>query len=142
MLEISEHANILQEVCKMNLTFGQYVEMKRKEKKINLRKLAELLDNMAPAYLSDIEKGHRYPPDKDKIEKIIEVLQLTQEEANTLYDLAALAKKHSVSPDLPEYIMGNETLRAALRKARDINAGDEEWKKVIEMLEAKEKESN
>jgi transcriptional regulator with XRE-family HTH domain len=142
MLEISEHANVLQEVCKMNLTFGQYVEMKRKEKKINLRKLAELLDNMAPAYLSDIEKGHRYPPDKDKIEKIIEVLQLTQEEANTLYDLAALAKKHSVSPDLPEYIMGNETLRAALRKARDINAGDEEWKKVIEMLEAKEKESN
>mgnify|MGYP003796660365 FL=1 len=142
MLEISEHAIILQEVCKMNLTFGQYVEMKRKEKKINLRKLAELLDNMAPAYLSDIEKGHRYPPDKDKIEKIIEVLQLTQEEANTLYDLAALAKKHSVSPDLPEYIMGNETLRAALRKARDINAGDEEWKKVIEMLEAKEKESN
>jgi transcriptional regulator with XRE-family HTH domain len=142
MLEISEHADILQEVCKMSLTFGQYVEMKRKEKKINLRKLAELLDNMAPAYLSDIEKGHRYPPDKDKIEKIIEVLQLTQEEANTLYDLAALAKKHSVSPDLPEYIMGNETLRAALRKARDINAGDEEWKKVIEMLEAKEKESN
>lgn len=142
MSEISEHADILQEVCKMSLTFGQYVEMKRKEKKINLRKLAELLDNMAPAYLSDIEKGHRYPPDKDKIEKIIEVLQLTQEEANTLYDLAALAKKHSVSPDLPEYIMGNETLRAALRKARDINAGDEEWKKVIEMLEAKEKESN
>lgn len=142
MLEISEHADMLQEVCKMSLTFGQYVEMKRKEKKINLRKLAELLDNMAPAYLSDIEKGHRYPPDKDKIEKIIEVLQLTQEEANTLYDLAALAKKHSVSPDLPEYIMGNETLRAALRKARDINAGDEEWKKVIEMLEAKEKESN
>ena len=73
----------------MGLTFGKFVEMKRKEKQINLRKLAELLDNMAPAYLSDIEKGNRYPPDKDKIEKIVEVLQLTQEVAHTLFDLAA-----------------------------------------------------
>ena len=126
----------------MELAFGKFVEMKRKEKQINLRKLAELIDNMDPAYLSDIEKGNRYPPDKDKIDKIVEVLQLTQEETNTLFDLAALAKKHTVSPDLPDYIMGNETIRAALRKARDINAGDEEWKKVIEMLEAKEKGSD
>lgn len=122
----------------MDYSFGQYVEIKRKEKKINLRKLAELI-KIAPAYMSDIEKGNRYPPDKDKITKIAEVLELSPEETNTLFDLAAMAKKNTVSPDLPEYIMGNETLRMALRKARDINAGDDDWLKVIEMLEAKEK---
>lgn len=122
----------------MDYSFGQYVEIKRKEKKINLRKLAELI-KIAPAYMSDIEKGNRYPPDKDKITKIAEVLELSSEETNTLFDLAAMAKKNTVSPDLPEYIMGNETLRMALRKARDINAGDDDWLKVIEMLEAKEK---
>jgi len=118
--------------------FGEYVKEKRLEKGINLRKLAEILD-IVPAYMSDIEKGRRYPPDKDKIYKISEALNLSESETNKLFDLAALAKENTVSPDLPEYIMGNDTLRVALRKARDINADEDDWMKVIEMLEAKEK---
>lgn len=126
----------------MDTQFGEYVKTKRLEKNINLRKLAEILD-IVPAYMSDIEKGRRYPPDKDKIYKIVEALSLTEKETDELFDLAALAKDNSVSPDLPEYIMGNENLRVALRKARDINADEEDWMKVIEMLEQKEKgESN
>ena len=122
----------------MDTKFGEYVKEKRLEKGINLRKLAEILD-IVPAYMSDIEKGRRYPPDKDKIYKISEALNLSESETNKLFDLAALAKENTVSPDLPEYIMGNDTLRVALRKARDINADEDEWMKVIEMLEAKEK---
>jgi transcriptional regulator with XRE-family HTH domain len=122
----------------MDTQFGEYVKEKRLEKGINLRKLAEILD-IVPAYMSDIEKGRRYPPDKEKIYKISEALSLTESETNKLFDLAALAKENTVSPDLPEYIMGNDTLRVALRKARDINADEDDWSKVIEMLEAKEK---
>ena len=122
----------------MDTKFGEYVKEKRLEKGINLRKLAEILD-IVPAYMSDIEKGRRYPPDKDKIYKISEALNLSESETNKLFDLAALAKENTVSPDLPEYIMGNDTLRVALRKARDINADEDDWMKVIEMLEAKEK---
>ncbi|WP_100330386.1 helix-turn-helix domain-containing protein [Bacillus xiapuensis] len=122
----------------MDTQFGEYVKEKRLEKGINLRKLAEILD-IVPAYMSDIEKGRRYPPDKEKIYKIAEALSLTEIETNKLFDLAALAKENTVSPDLPEYIMGNDTLRVALRKARDINADEDDWSKVIEMLEAKEK---
>lgn len=126
--------------------FGQFIEAKRKEKQINLRQFAKLIDDMAPAYLSDIEKGNRYPPDKDKIEKMAAVLELSQEETNMLFDLAAFdrasvekEKASAVSPDLPEYIMSNEKLRVALRMARDKNAGDDDWLKVIEMLEADHK---
>lgn len=122
----------------MDTQFGEYVKEKRLEKGINLRKLAEILD-IVPAYMSDIEKGRRYPPDKEKIYKIAEALSLSEIETNKLFDLAALAKENTVSPDLPEYIMGNDTLRVALRKARDINADEDDWSKVIEMLEAKEK---
>lgn len=122
----------------MDTKFGEYIKAKRMEKGINLRKLAELL-GIVPAYMSDIEKGRRYPPDKEKLYKIAEVLHLTETETNTMFDLAALAKENTVSPDLPEYIMGSEKARYALRMARDINAGDQEWQKVIEMLEAKEK---
>jgi len=132
----------------MENRFGKSIELKRKEKGINLRKFAELIDNMAPAYLSDIEKGNRYPPDKDKISKMAQVLELTLEETAELYDLAAFdrasvekEKNSAVSPDLPEYIMSNEKLRVALRMARDSGAGDDAWIKVIEMLEKKEDQS-
>jgi len=125
----------------MNNEFGKFVEMKRKEQKINLRKLAEII-GIVPAYMSDIEKGNRYPPDKDKIYKIAEALSLTQEETSHLFDLAALAKENTVSPDLPAYIMSNEKLRVALRIARDVDADENDWIKVIEMLEAKDKKSD
>lgn len=124
----------------MNEQFGQFVRSKREEKKINLRKLAEILD-IAPAYMSDMEKARRYPPDKEKLAKIAEVLQLTEEEANLMYDYAALAKDNSVSPDLPGYIMETDNVRVALRKAKNMGMGDAEWLEVIKMLEEKEKES-
>lgn len=122
----------------MDTKFGEYVKAKRMEKEVNLRKLAELL-GIVPAYMSDIEKGRRYPPDKDKLYKIAEVLHLTESEANEMFDLAALAKENTVSPDLPEYIMGSEKARVALRMARDTNAGEKVWQEVIDMLEAREK---
>ena len=63
----------------MDDRFGKFVREKREEKKINLRKLAEILE-IAPAYMSDIEKSRRYPPDKEKIEKIAATLELTEED--------------------------------------------------------------
>jgi len=35
--------------------------------------------------------------------------------------------------------MGVGNLRTALRKARDINAGEDDWQKIIDMLENQEK---
>ena len=118
----------------MDERFGKFVREKREEKKINLRKLAEILD-IAPAYMSDIEKSRRYPPDKEKIEKIATTLELTEDEKNHLFDMAALAKDNTVSPDLPEYIMEHELVRVALRRARDVDAGKEEWEKVIKIFD-------
>lgn len=133
----------------MENRFGKFIEAKRKERGINLRKFAELIDNMAPAYLSDIEKGNRYPPDRDKIAKMANVLGLDAEETADLYDLAAFdrasvekEKSSAVSSDLPEYIMSSEKLRVALRMARDAGADDDDWIKVIEMLEGKDKQSD
>lgn len=119
----------------MENKFGEFVKAKRMEKGISLRKLAEELE-IVPAYMSDIEKGRRYPPDKEKIYKIAEVLTLDQEETDTLFDLAAYSRANGVSPDLSDYVMGVDNLRTALRKARDINAGEDDWQRIIDMLEA------
>ena len=117
--------------------FGKFIEKKRKGKNITLRGLASML-SIAPAYMSDIEKGHRYPPDKEKLDAMAEILELSEEEKNNMYDLAAGEKENTVSPDLPEYIMGTEKARVALRIARDTDATDATWQKVIDMLEAEQ----
>ena len=117
----------------MTGNFGKFIEKKRKEKSITLRGLASML-SIAPAYMSDIEKGHRYPPDKEKLEAMAEILELSEEEKNNMYDLAAGEKENTVSLDLSEYIMKNDKVRIALRMARDNNLGNETWQKMIDVL--------
>ena len=39
-----------------------------------------------------------------------------------------------LSADLPEYIMENDIVRAALRVAKEVDATDEEWQAFMEML--------
>ena len=61
--------------------FGKYIEQKRKEKNMTLRGLAAKLE-IAPAYMSDIEKGHRYPPDKDKLDQMADIRELAEDDKN------------------------------------------------------------
>ena len=113
------------------MTFGEYVKEKRLAKGVTLRRLAAEI-GIAPAYMSDIEKGHRYPPDINKLWGIAETLQLTVAEMDVMFDLAGKAKENTVSPDLPEYIMGNSQVRVALRMARDSGMGNDFWQELID----------
>lgn len=122
----------------MNGRFGEFISEKRKAKGITLRGLAAEI-GIAPAFMSDIEKGHRYPPKKETLDKIVHALNLNEEDINKMFDLAAEEKDNTVSPDLPEYIMNNDKVRVALRLARDSDASDKTWQKVIELLK---KENN
>ena len=53
--------------------FGAFIREKRTNQHITLRKLASDL-GIVPAYMSDIEKGRRYPPDKEKLFRMAEIL--------------------------------------------------------------------
>lgn len=121
----------------MNGAFGRFIEQKRKAMGMTLRGLAAEW-GIAPAFMSDIEKGHRYPPSRDKLYELARILKLNDEDKDTMFDLAAGERENGISPDLPEYIMGNDKARAALRMARDNNASEKTWQKVIELLEAEE----
>ncbi len=120
-----------------NITFGRFVTNKRKELEKTLRGLAGDL-GIAPAYMSDIEKDRRYPPDKEKLDAIAQILEMTEDEKNQMFDLAANARKNTVSPDLPDYIMSNDNVRVALRKAKSHNYTDIEWQKVIDLFDEEE----
>lgn len=126
---MSEKVNIMNT---QNLTFGEFLQRKREEKQITLRKMAEKLHMSAP-YLSDIEKGRRNPPEMEKLELIANILLLTDEEKSAMLDLAG-KMRNSVAPDLPEYIMGRDYVSAALRTARDLDAGEAEWTRFVDEL--------
>ena len=118
---------------KANATnFGAFLQAKREEKRITLRKMAEMLGYSAP-FLSDVEKDRRNPPELAKLEQIAKILDLTYEEQETMYNLAG-KKRDSVAPDLPEYIMSRDYVAAALRTARDLDAGEEEWLRFVQEL--------
>ena len=116
-------------------SFGEFLQTKRTEKKITIRKMGELVD-LSISYLIDIEKGRRNPPDLAKLEKIAEVLELTTEEKETLMNLAG-DMRETVAPDLPDYIRGRDYVAAALRTARDLDAGDEEWAQFVAELKSR-----
>ena len=84
--------------------------------------MAEMLHVSAP-YLSYIEKGRRNPPEMEKLGQISQILLLTDEEKSAMLDLAG-KMRNSVAPDLPEYIIGRDYVSAALRTARDLDAGE------------------
>ena len=114
------------------MNFGAFLQRKREEKGITLRKMAEMLGFSAP-FLSDVEKDRRNPPELAKLELIAQILELTYEEQETMYNLAG-KKRDSVAPDLPEYIMSRDYVAAALRTARDLDAGEEEWLRFVQEL--------
>lgn len=112
--------------------FGDFISRKRIEKKITIRKMADMLGVSAP-FLTDVEKDRRNPFDIEKLNQLAHILELTKEEKNEMLNLAG-KKRKAVAPDLSEYIMQRDYVSAALRTARDLDAGEEEWKHFVEEL--------
>jgi transcriptional regulator with XRE-family HTH domain len=116
--------------------FGDFIAKKRVERKITVRKMAEMLGVSAP-FLTDVEKDRRNPFDYEKLVKVADILQLSDEERDLMFDLAG-KKRDTVAPDLPDYIMDHDHVSAALRTARDLGAGEKEWNKFVEDLKKRE----
>lgn len=118
-----------------NNTFGKFLENKRKSLRITLKEMADRLDISSP-YLSDVEKGRRDSFDLEKLMKVAEILELTEDEKSEMMDLAG-RQRNTVAPDLPEYILNTKGVSVALRRARDLDAKEEDWLKFIEQIENK-----
>jgi len=116
-------------------TFGAFLKARRKEKEITVRYMAELVGIAVGSYC-DIESGRNYPPAKEVLERMIEVLKISGKDQQTFYDLAGKARS-AAPPDLTGYINETPKARFALRVAKE-RATDEDWQKFINDLEKKE----
>ena len=117
----------------MYSNIGEFICQKRLERNYTLRELANML-SISLTYLADIEHDRRNPMDREKLEELASVLNLTQEEIEEMYDLVG-KKRREVAPDLTDYVVDNSYVSYALRRARDAGAGEEDWKKMVESLE-------
>lgn len=115
--------------------FGEFLQHKREDKGITLRRMAEMLGVSAP-FLSDVEKGRRNSLEMDKLVLLKQILVMSDDEYQTMLNLAGKQRK-TVAPDLPEYIMDRDYVSAALRTARDLDAGEAEWQRFVEELKKK-----
>lgn len=113
-------------------SFGEVLHLLREKKDVTLRELARKINVSAP-FLSDVEKGRRAPLTAERLEAVVSALNLDKDEERELYDAAGRQRK-TIAPDLPDYIMEHEYVSAALRTARDLDAGEEEWQKFIDDL--------
>ena len=112
-------------------TFGDFLIAKRMEREMSARQLAIKLDFSA-VYICDIEKNRRPVPD-EILEQLPLLLHLNEAETEEMYDLAARSR-HTVSADLPEYIMEKDIVRAALRTAKKHNVTDKQWEDFIRRI--------
>ena len=106
-------------------SFGRFLYSKRAPL-MTLREFSARVDK-SPSFMCDLENERRDPPNRELLEKIVEVLSLDEADSTTLFDLAGKGREE-VSADLPDYIMNSEvsdTVRLALRTAKRSHASVE-----------------
>lgn len=116
----------------MNEAFGIYIRQRREELGLSLRFVAQQI-GMAPAYLSDVERGHRYAPPDKFLTALEQVLEITPAQKDEFYDLAGKCRNDGY-PDLREYIDSTDIARVALRRARDYKISDRQWQAFIDSM--------
>ena len=113
-------------------TFGDFIRMKRKERNMTIKDIIKLVKT-SEAYYSFIEASERKAPKQEVLDRIVEILELTEDERIQLFDLAGKTRG-IVATDLSDYIISNSYAREALRKARDNKVGQELWQRFIASL--------
>lgn len=121
--------------------YGEFIKKKRGEKKISLRQMARDL-NISVSYLSDLEQGIKLPPNskddnyKDLVDRIFNYLSMSDEEKNHCLDLSdkELINKGHVSNDITDYMGKTPMATMALRRAKENNLTDDDWKKIFDNM--------
>jgi len=113
-----------------NKTFGNHIKTLRATRNIGQREMARLVGISAP-YLNDIENNKRFPPRKEIIKKIANVLEANLE---NLYDLAGRAK-NKIPPDIPDIIKKYKEIPSLLRVIKKSGLTDAEIRKIKRKVE-------
>ena len=112
-------------------TFGEYVKELRQKLGISLREVARRIE-IEPSYLSDIERGRRNAPAKDKLEKLASILEIPESEQYKFYDLAKVGKSVEIAEDVKDIISENDKIPALCRIIKEKGTNIDKLIKEIE----------
>ncbi|MCP3660802.1 MAG: helix-turn-helix domain-containing protein [Bacteroidetes bacterium] len=113
-------------------TFGSFLKQLRIKNSFSLRAFASIIE-IAPSYLSDIEQGKRNAPAKERLERMIKALNLTEKETEKFYDLARQGKKVEIAEDVQKIILEDDTIPVLCRKIKQKNY---DVKKLIKRIDS------
>ena len=119
-------------------TFGSYLKSRMESLNMSLRGLASEL-KVSAAYISDIEKGNRYAPSQEKLVRLMEILQIPEDDQQAFSDLASATHGFSYG-DINPYLGRQPHARVALRKAEKLGLSDSFWISVVEQMDQAEAE--
>lgn len=90
--------------------FGSFFQMKRIEKGYTLREFCKTF-KLDPGNISKMERGLLNPPSKERLEKLVEYLEIEKgsDDWHEMYDRAA-----TVRGQIPEEILDNDELMKSL----------------------------
>lgn len=109
--------------------FGQYIRKLRTDRGLSLRELSDQL-GISPYYLSYIENGTKFNPNKRVIARMFIALKMNKSEIEHFLDLHAKANG-CVSYDIVQYIMQHDEVRETIRFERDQPDASPNWEDFI-----------
>ena len=85
----------------MKQTFGQYIRHLRGERDLTLREMAKLVGR-SPAFISDLEQGHRFATD-DLIKELAKVLRTSEDDLKSHDNRAPTSEMKDLVQSNPQY---------------------------------------
>lgn len=118
-------------------SFGKFIEIKRKEAGITGKALSEYM-GLSRTYVSDVENNRRTPFNYKNMLLFAEIVRLTPEEVQEMFDFEALSRK-SLPVDVKKYISENPYLIDYIRKIKELNVSEKSLNEIIKRREKKAK---
>ena len=125
------------------IRFGDFIRRKRLDdpRELRMQDIADLLD-LSLSYMSEIESNRKKPLAGEKLEKLAEYLNLSDEDKAIMYDLAG-RETGEVPYDIEDTFMYEgvgEIVRYALRQSKAGFIREEDWKTFIREMEERKRE--
>jgi transcriptional regulator with XRE-family HTH domain len=119
--------------------FGDYIKEKRRNhpEEYTITQVAERL-GVSRAFYCDVENKRRGPFDGRRLELLAEFLDFSEEETETMFDLAS-DYKGNLPYDIENTLLNAEVgglAQTALRLSKGVNEPEARWKQLIRELEA------
>lgn len=126
-----------------HMRFGDYIRKKRlaDPRSLSQQDIADHL-GVSLQFVSMVENRYKRPFDGEKLEKLAEFLNMTEEETATMYDIAS-RENGEVPHDLEETLMYEDVgdlARYALRQSKKGFIKEEDWKTFIRQAEEKRRQ--